>query len=52
MAEAFRNVKLLRHTLDPEEMVAMAALLCYSPASIEDLEQKVSSKSWLLRESK
>ncbi|MBI5788142.1 MAG: FAD-dependent thymidylate synthase [Candidatus Schekmanbacteria bacterium] len=37
------NVILLKHTPQPEETVALAAKLCYSPLGIEDLKQKNSS---------
>ncbi len=36
-------VELLRHTPDPEELVAMAARLCYSQTGIKDLKDKVSA---------
>jgi thymidylate synthase (FAD) len=35
-------VKLLRHTPEPEETIAMAARLCYSASSIEQLAEGVS----------
>ncbi|MBF0560221.1 MAG: FAD-dependent thymidylate synthase [Nitrospirae bacterium] len=35
---------LLRHTPDPEEVIAMAAKLCYSPSGIEDLKKKIKAK--------
>lgn len=38
------KVILLRHTPDPEELIAMAAKLCYSPADIEDLKHKIKAK--------
>ena len=44
MPEAALNVILLRHTPEPEEVVAMAAKLCYSPANVEDLKQKIETK--------
>lgn len=44
MPEAALNVVLLRHTPEPEEVVAMAAKLCYSPATVTDLKQKIESK--------
>lgn len=44
MSEAKLKVMLLRHTPDPEETIAMAAKLCYSPADIENLKEKISSK--------
>ncbi len=44
MPEASLNVILLRHTPEPEEVVAMAAKLCYSPANVEDLKQKIETK--------
>ena len=36
------KVILLRHTLAPEETVALAAKLCYSRSSIENLKDKIS----------
>lgn len=44
MPEAALNVVLLRHTPEPEEVVAMAAKLCYSPANVEDLKDKIEAK--------
>ncbi|WP_027365660.1 FAD-dependent thymidylate synthase [Desulfotruncus alcoholivorax] len=38
------KVELLRYSEEPEELVAMAAKLCYSPAGIADLKAGVSSK--------
>lgn len=38
------KVILLRHTLSPEETVALAAKLCYSRSTIADLNEKISSK--------
>ena len=38
------HVELLRHTLAPEELVAMAAKLCYSPSTINNLHDKIHSK--------
>ena len=38
------KVILLRHTLSPEETVALAAKLCYSKSTIPDLQEKISSK--------
>lgn len=43
MPEAVLNVVLLRHTPGPEEVVAMAAKLCYSPAGVEELKQKIEA---------
>lgn len=36
------NVELLQHTPNPELAVALAARLCYSPAGIADLREKLS----------
>ncbi len=36
------NVKLIRYTPAPEEIVAMAGRLCYSPADLDALEDRVS----------
>lgn len=44
MPEAALQVVLLRHTPDPEEVVAMAAKLCYSPANVKELKQKIEAK--------
>lgn len=38
------NVILLEHTPNPEQVIALAAKLCYSDADIEDLKQGVESK--------
>ena len=38
------KVILLRHTLSPEETVALAAKLCYSRSTISDLNEKISNK--------
>lgn len=38
------KVVLLRHTPNPEETVAMAAKLCYSPSDIESLRGKIEAK--------
>jgi thymidylate synthase (FAD) len=37
------NVTLLQHTPEPELTVALAARLCYSPASILELRQKLTA---------
>ena len=42
MPEVSLKVALLRHTLSPEETVALGARLCYSRAGIDDLTQRVS----------
>ena len=44
MPEAKLKVILLRYTPDPEETVAMAAKLCYSPSDIESLKEKIETK--------
>ncbi len=38
------NVILLQCTPEPERLVALAARLCYSPASIDDLREDISRK--------
>jgi len=38
------KVALIRHTLSPEETVALGARLCYSRANVDDLLQRVSAK--------
>jgi len=37
------KVTLLQHTPEPEKTVALAARLCYSAATIGDLQEKLSS---------
>ncbi len=44
MSEARLKVLLLKHTPYPEETVAMAAKLCYSPSDITSLKKKIESK--------
>jgi len=44
MSQAQLKVILLKHTPDPEETVAMAAKLCYSPSDIEKLREKIKAK--------
>jgi len=44
MPEAALNVVLLRHTPEPEAVVAMAAKLCYSPATVNELKEKIEAK--------
>lgn len=41
MPQAKLNVALIRHTLSPEEVVALGARLCYSRATIDSLTQRV-----------
>lgn len=36
------KVTLIHHTPNPEQAVALAARLCYSPVSIEDLQERLS----------
>lgn len=38
------KVALIRHTLSPEEVVALGARLCYSRARVDDLLERVSSR--------
>ena len=38
------NVVLIRHTLSPEELVALSARLCYSKTSISGLSERVSAQ--------
>ncbi len=38
------KVELIRHTLSPEELVALAARLCYSRATVESLRERVSGQ--------
>ena len=38
------HITLIRHTLSPEELVALSARLCYSRATVADLNDKVSQQ--------
>lgn len=38
------RVKLIRYTPDPEKLVAAAARLCYSPAGVEELSEKMTEQ--------
>lgn len=44
MGEAKLKVVLLKHTPDPEAVVAMAAKLCYSSANIDELKKNIEAK--------
>ncbi|MBQ7849518.1 MAG: FAD-dependent thymidylate synthase [Clostridia bacterium] len=44
MPRAEMKVALVRHTLSPEEVVALGARLCYSKARVDDLLERVSSR--------
>jgi thymidylate synthase (FAD) len=44
MPEAKLKVILLEHTPNPENVVAMAAKLCYSPSDVEGLHGKILAK--------
>ncbi|MFZ2950694.1 MAG: FAD-dependent thymidylate synthase, partial [Desulfuromonadaceae bacterium] len=37
------NITLIEHTPNPERTVALAARLCYSPTSIDDLREKLAA---------
>src|SRR5665811_1121090 len=39
------KVRLIRHTPEPEKLVAIAARLCYSPVGVEDLDEKTDLES-------
>ena len=39
------KVKLVSHTINPEEVVASAAKLCYSPVGIEEIVEKLDDES-------
>lgn len=43
MPQVQLNVKLLRHTLSPEEVVALGAKLCYSKSRVDDLTRRVEA---------
>ncbi len=56
MKEAKLKVSILEHTPNPENIVALAAKLCYSPVGVEELKEKLGEKDIehlinLLRES-
>ena len=38
------KVELIRHTLSPEELVALSARLCYSRSTVDDLRERISSE--------
>ena len=44
MPRSEMKVALIRHTLSPEETVALGARLCYSKARVDDLLERVSSR--------
>jgi thymidylate synthase (FAD) len=44
MGETKLKVILVRHTPRPEETVALAAKLCYSPSNVRELKKKISRK--------
>lgn len=44
MPRSEMKVALIRHTLSPEEVVALGARLCYSKARVDDLLERVSSR--------
>ena len=44
MPEVKLHVALVRHTLSPEEVVAMGARLCYSGAHVDDLQRRVEER--------
>ena len=41
MPRSEMKVALVRHTLNPEEVVALGARLCYSKARVDDLLERV-----------
>ncbi len=44
MSEAKLKVILIKYTPDPEETIAMASKLCYSPSDIQSLKEKIKKK--------
>ena len=44
MPRSEMKVEMIRHTLSPEEVVALGARLCYSKARVDDLLEKVSQR--------
>ena len=49
MSRVRLHVTLVRHTLSPEELVALSARLCYSRATVDDLSERISSCQVLAR---
>lgn len=43
MPQTHLRVSLIRHTYNPQELIALGAKLCYSGLSLDDLEEKISS---------
>ncbi len=44
MAKTELNIRLLRYTLDGEELIALAAKLCYSKADMDELQRGIGAK--------
>ena len=44
MAKSEQKVLLLRHTYDPDEIVALAAKLCYAQADVDTLLERIGKK--------
>lgn|SRR5208283_3937881 len=44
MPKSMLKVLLLRHTPNPEETVALAAKLCYSPSGIDSLKERIETR--------
>lgn len=44
MSEAKLKVILIKYTPDPEETIALASKLCYSPSDVESLKEKIKKK--------
>lgn len=38
------KVDLVRHTLSPEELIALGARLCYSKTTLDDLQERIASR--------
>lgn len=38
------KVELIRHTLTPEELIALGARLCYSKSTLDDLQERIASR--------
>ncbi len=56
MKESSLKVSILKHTPNPEEVVALSAKLCYSPIGVDELKEKMTQEEIekminLLRES-
>jgi len=45
MSQSKLNVKIIEHTPNPEKVIAMAGKLCYSPCSIDELQDNLTEEN-------